>query len=307
MILIENFLKKEQLQNLTPEVVSSINEALNAEIDKRAAALDADMKKKFDVMVEGLSDRFNNYVNKVIVESVSSTTGDKINKKMFEVIQSMVALLESSGIPVTEQTLEAKEKLRLADEKLKTAYQEREQIKKDLDNTQKENFIYNRLQGVRPEVVSAALEHFKNKDILEVQEEIDSFLNDDLSNLVPGNDDTFTGGGEFDLDKVKDALDEIKSNDDKVDFAKVVHSGAKFENADFDKLGKGLKKPKIAGLNRMPNITEEALENSEAIVESDSGEENQEPIEDDTRDAMSKINDFGNLGYGFNHGKKTKN
>lgn len=305
MISIENILKKEQIAKLSEQAISSINEALNKEIDSRSMAAEADMKKKFDVMVEGLSDRFNNYVNKAIVESVSATTGDKINKKMLEVIHSIVNLLEGSGIPVTEQTIENREKLKLADEKLKEAYEAREVVKKELDHTQKENFILNRLQGSRAEVASAALEHFKNKDILEVQEEIDEFLNGDLKDVVPSNDDTFTGGGEFDLDKVKDALDEIKSSDDKLELAKAAHNtGAQFENADYDKLGKGLKKPRITGLNRMPSITNDALEAGAALTENDDGSEG--VVEDDTRDAMDKINDFGNLGYGFTN-KKPKN
>lgn len=304
MILIENILKKEQIAKLSAEAISSINEALNAEIDTRSNNTEIDMKKKFDVMVEGLSDRFNNYVNKAIIESVSTTTGDKINKKMLEVIQSMVSLLENSGIPVTEKTIETREKLRQADEKLKEAYEVREILKKDLDNTQKENFIYNRLQGSRPEIVAAAIEHFKNKDILEVEEEVDNFLNGNLKDIVPPNDDTFSGSGEFDLDKVKDALDEIQTSDSKLDLAKAAHNtGAQFENANFDKLGKGLKKPKIQGINRMTNITSDALENSEALTENDDGSEIS--VEDDTRDAMNKINDFGNLGYGFTN-KNTK-
>lgn len=306
MISIENILKKEQLEKLSKTDITSINEALNTEINTRSIDAESDMKKKFDVMVEGLSDRFNNYVNKAIVESVSATTGDKINKKMLEVIQSMVNLLENSGIPVTEKTIETKEKLRQADEKLKEAYEVRETLKKDLDNTQKENFIYNRLQGSRPEIVAAAIEHFKNKDILEVEEEIDTFLNGDLSELVPANDDTFSGSGEFDLDKVKDALDEIKSADSKLDLAKATHDTGvgKFENADFDKLGKGLKKPKITGINRMSNITEDALSNATAITENDDGSESS--VEEDTKDAMDKINDFGNLGYGFTNKKSKK-
>ena len=46
MISIENILKKEQIAKLSEQAISSINEALNKEIDSRSVTAEADMKRK---------------------------------------------------------------------------------------------------------------------------------------------------------------------------------------------------------------------------------------------------------------------
>ena len=132
---------------------------------------------------------------------------------------------------------------------------------------------------MKPEIISHALDYFKNKDILDVQDEIDAFLDKDFSKLVLETEDELSG--DLDLDRVKDALQGLDEKE----------VGKEKSPSKFESLGKGLKNQKVMA-GRTPDL------NKSTLVESsmpNSGTDTDE----DTREALDKIDDFNNLGYHF--------
>jgi hypothetical protein len=303
MFNLETILNKTDLDKIPKELQKNLNEAISKELTNQ----ESETKTKFETMMVGLEERFNNYVNQAITESMNTTVGDNINKKLLGIVTGILNILESSGIPLTERTIEVSEKLKLANQSLEKAYSEVETARKELDSVGKERYIYERLQGLRPEVVSAAVEHFKNRDILEIKEEIEEYI-ENTAGAIPQSAEEFSDGlNNLDLDKVRDALDEINVNKGKEDLAKV-KSGSKFENAAYDKLGKGLKPVKIKG--KSPDVSNEELSGIENTVIESLGYEGKVStgdVSEDTQDALDRISDFQNLGYGINLKKNGKN
>lgn len=296
MISIENILSKEDCQKLSKEAVASINEAINKDLDARSNLLEKDLKQKFETMVEGLADKFNSSVDGAILESVNASVGDKVNKKMFNLIQGMVSLLENSGIVTTERSQELILQLKEANANLRKAVEDRDTIKEAMDLANKEKLILQHLQGMKPEIVRQALEYFKDKDMTEVQDEIEHFLNGNFANLTPSSDEGDLEN--LDLDKIDEALEEIEETENKEDKVKNSQMATAFEA-----LGKGLKQPRLKGLNRTPNITQTILESSAKSIQE--SEDNDDMVSDDASqdrdaiEALGKIKDLNDLGYGY--------
>jgi len=294
IINVKEILKEEEIGQFSPESLKSINEALNnavnVEFSARTEQLETENAEKFESLVENISKKFDNQVSTVILENVKNNVGKTIDAKFYNIVKSMVNLLESAGIPTTEKTKELQMKLKQSTEKIASQWKEREEIKAELSSAEKEKMIMSQLQGMKPEVVNAALEHFKNKDMIDAQDELEVFINGDFSELTFDDDEKEKEfAGEIDLEQVQDALEELET--DKTD---KLQSAAFNKKPKYESLGKGLK-PQKAG--KTPNVTNEALENAsnKAIVESKNGEN----VEDDTQEAMEQINEFGNLGYHF--------
>ncbi len=295
MFKLESILKKSEIEKIPPELVVAINEAISVEF-----------KAKFDVMMESINNRFDTYVNSAITESVSNNLTEKVNQKLLATVQTIVGVLESAGLPVTEKAAELAEQLKIADKNLLVAHEEREEIKKQMDEANKEKFIYSRLQGLRPEVVASAIEHFKDKDILEVKEEIADFVEQNFDNIVPNFDTEFSDVLSSNaMDKVQGALDEIEEADDNLAFERKV----KFESADeFEKLGRGLAPMMAKGKGMSPDISKESLDATEGILMESMGDTQVEgaTFTDDAKEALDKISDFSNMGYGLSFKKPRK-
>lgn len=284
---IQNLITPEIGEKLSKKDLIVLGESVNKAYNDKISEIEKQTSDKFNMLVESLTKKFDEQVNKTIIESVKDNVGNTVNAKLYKIIYEMVNLLENSGISTTERTKELQSKLRLADDNLQGAYKERQEIKKQLSDAEKENFILSRLKGMKPEIVNSALEYFKDKDILDVQDEVDAFLDGDFSSLIIDNNrEEFAG--DINLDQVRDALKDMDNQPRGSGVAVISPPSPKFEG-----LSKGLRSQRLVGSRRAPNITNQILEESidgpKALME----------VEEDTQVALTQIDDFNNLGYRF--------
>ena len=278
-ILVENVLDKSLVGKLDSVSVKKLNEAIDQELSAHKKQIEKDTSAKFEKMVESITAKFSVQVDKAITESVQGRVGSEINDKLIEVMTGVVNMLESAGIYNTEKTKVLTNQLREANKNLEDAYRERETVRGMLDEEKKVNYILQRLTGTKPEVVNAALDYFKDKDMIDVQDEIDAFVEGDFKNLLHNDNDTFTDGlSEITLDQVDDALRDISTE-----------KNERGMQAKFEAIGKGLKPQSGTGRSRTPTV------NLNAMVES----QEEGYSEDDTGLAMNQIKNFRDLGYNF--------
>ena len=291
-IEIEKILTEKDLKGLSKDAIKSINESLSKSYSDKIKELDKETSDKFNSLVEGMSKKFDEHVNVAITESVKANVQDTANSKLYGIIKGMVNLLENSGITTTEKTKELQVKLSIANEKLEESFKVREEIKEQLEETTKESYIMNALKGMKLEIVNAALEYFKVKDMLDVQDELQTFIEGDFSNLDLNSEGQKEFAGELDIEQVRDALDEIdtaKTNNKKrLSINESVES--RKTKATFESLGKGLRPQKVGNSG---DITKEQLDMAETLME------NAEAPDADTKEALDAIENFNDIGYNF--------
>lgn len=270
---------------MTDKDIRSLSESIDAEVARQASEIESKTSERFNELVESITRKFDDQVNNVIVENVKANVGKTINAKMYGIIKDIVGLLENAGIATTETTKELQKKMKVADEKLEQAFVEREAIKKQLDVADVERLILTKTKGMKPAVINAALDYFRGEtDPLKVMDDLDAFLDGDFSQLMMDNGNEEYAGA-IKLDDVKNALNglDVSSEvDDQISKKDV-----------FESLGHGLKQSRaLGGSGRNANVTTESLDYASehtTLVES----------EDDAKEALSKIDDFNNLGYKF--------
>lgn len=296
---IETILKEENLKKLSASDIKTINEAVTAQFDAALKAKQSELEKetsgKFDKLVEGLSKKFDEQVTNVIVESTKHGSNEFINTKLYNIVKGVVNLLENSGITTTEKTKELQQKLNKANENLTQAWSEREVVKGQLTDAEKENYILRELKGMNPEIVTSALEYFKDKELLDVQDELKTFIDGDFSELNLDKQDKLSG--DLDLEQVAQACEEIRDTD----LARNTEGSRLINNSKqkiFESLNKGLKQRKSI-VSVGPDISDKTLQ--EAAEQS--ANNNAEPVEEDAKEAMEQIDDFSNLGLNFGGGK----
>lgn len=278
---LKGVVSDEQLKALSPEAISSIEKSINESMDAKLESIESDNARKFEDLVQNLTEKFDKQVSNVVVESARANTGNLVNQKLYNIVKDIANLLEGAGITTTEKTKELREKLKKADEKLEQSYEDREAIKDQLDDEMKKNLIYTKLHGMKPEVVDLAIETFKDKDIREIDDEaIQAFLSGDFTDLVADSVEGDNYTGDLNLDQVRDALAEI-------DEGRRVPKGSEV----FESLGRGLKSQRAAS---SPNVTQADLDNSVALTESYGAGVDSEAIE-----TMNKIAEFRDFGYNF--------
>lgn len=278
-VLVENVLSKSVVGSIGRDGVKSLNEAIAAEVDMYKRKIETDMSTKFEKLVENISTKFSDQVDKAIVENVKSRVSPEVDSKLADIVSGVINILEGAGVYSTEKSKELTSMLKTANQKLEETYKEREVIRDQLDSEKKINFILQRLAGMRPEIINSALAYFDKKDILDVQDEIDAFIDGDFDNLIHDDSDNFNDGmAEITLDQVDDALKDITSDRE--------HSSVR---ARFESLGRGLTPQKGVGMNRNANIAMDTL------TESATGFN----LDDDTNLAMDQIANYRDLGYKF--------
>lgn len=277
MILVENVLDKNVVKNLGRDSIKSLNEAIASEVSVYKQQIENEMSLKFEKLVENISVKFSDQVERAIVENVKSRVAPAVDTKLTDVVTGMINILESAGIYNTEKSKELTGMLKNANQKLEDAFKEREVIREQLDNEKKINFILQRLSGMKPEIINSALAYFDKKDILDVQDEIDAFIEGDFGNLIHDDTDNFNDGmSEITLDQVDDALKDITSDRE-----------SSSVRARFESLGRGLSPQKGVGMNRNASVALDAL--TEGV----------ESFDDDTNLAMDQIANYRDLGYKF--------
>jgi len=281
-IQLKDILSSTEINSLSSTTIRSVEKAINESIDKRIEVIEKENSKKFDALVESLSVKFDNKVNNVIIESVKGNASEMVTQKFYGIVKDMVNLLEDAGIPTTDATKQLQVQLKDAGKKLQTAYNEVQAVKDMYNDQLKLVMIMKETKGMRPEVVDAAVEFFKNKDIREIDKDtIASFLDGDHSELFSDNAESDKFNGEIDLDQVKDALDDLSSEINGSAGSPYSESKPKFES-----LGKGLKQQKALFT---PNISKEML--SESVTEELTS------MEKDTRETLTMITNYRGLGF----------
>jgi len=296
---IETILKEEHLKKLSDLDIKAINEAITTQFDTALKAKQSELETltsgKFDKLVEGLSKKFDEQVTNVIIESTKQGSNEFINNKLYNIVKGVVNLLENSGITTTEKTKELQQKLMKANANLEQSWREREVVKSQLSDAEKENYILMQLKGMNPEIVTSALEYFKDKDILDVQDELKTFIDGDFSELNLDKQDVLSG--DLDLEQVAQACEEIRDNglSRDIDKNRLIDNN---KQKVFENLNKGLNQRKsIASIG--PDITKETLQEAVNIASNP----NMESVEEDVKESMEQIDDFSNLGLNFGGGK----
>lgn len=296
---IETILKEEHLKKLSDLDIKAINEAITTQFDTALKAKQSELETltsgKFDKLVEGLSKKFDEQVTNVIIESTKQGSNEFINNKLYNIVKGVVNLLENSGITTTEKTKELQQKLMKANANLEQSWREREVVKSQLSDAEKENYILMQLKGMNPEIVTSALEYFKDKDILDVQDELKTFIDGDFSELNLDKQDVLSG--DLDLEQVAQACEEIRDNglSRDIDKNRLIDNN---KQKVFENLNKGLNQRKsIASIG--PDITKETLQEAVNIA----ANPNMESVEEDVKESMEQIDDFSNLGLNFGGGK----
>jgi hypothetical protein len=292
---IETILTEAQLKKLSDSDIKAINEAITTYYDNTLNAKQAELEKetsgKFELLVEGLSKKFDEQVTNVIVENAKHESNNLINSKLYNIVKGVVNLLENSGITTTEKTKELQEKLNKANENILQSWHEREIVQKQLTDSEKENYILMQLKGMNPEIVTAAIEYFDGKDILDVQDGLQTFVDGDFPELNLDRQDELSG--DLDLEEVERACEEIgdtNASRNKQSNKLIGNSKQKV----FENLSKGLNQRKSIALAG-PDISEKTLQ--EAAEQS--ANSNLEPVEEDAKQAMEQIDNFSNLGLNF--------
>lgn len=272
----------EELKGLSPAAIASIEKSINESLDSKLEAIEADNARKFEELIDNITDKYEKQVNAVVLESAKANTSNLINTKLYGIVKDIANLLEGAGITTTEKTKELQQKLKKTDQQLETVYKDREEIKEQLDDEMKKNLIYAKLHGMKPEVVDLAIETFKNKDIREIDDDaIAAFLDGDFTDLVADSVENDQFSGDIELDQVRDALAEI----DETKSSTPIKS-----NKVFESLGKGLKHQRAAST---PDVSYDDLTNS-AITEAVG-----DGFDSETMETMGKIEEFRDFGYNF--------
>lgn len=207
-MVLKDILTEAELSQLPESVGPKLEAAFAAEMN---SAIEAERKKsgkKLNALIESISAKAESKIDQAITESVDTMRGNALSDKMYKLVRDMAALIESAGIPVSEDTKRLKAELAQCNINLKKAYAEREHVKQELNDQQKKNFIYKSVQGMRPEVVDAVMNHFINFDIREITSEA-------ISDFLHGKSGTYMmdvdpeANGDLDMDKVNSALNDI--------------------------------------------------------------------------------------------------
>jgi hypothetical protein len=217
---------------------------------------------------------------------------------MFEALSQITGIIESVGIPATEETKNLRQQLQQTDSKLQEAYVERQNILKKLNYQAKLNRIYELTKGSSPDIVNAVIERFKNEDIRAIDKNsIADFIdNNDTGDgcTVSIDADVPTVGGEGKtmpdlVDKVELALSEIQDDMD-MDMPGFLSTETAVEEPVVRKrkpLGEAVRRPFKPERVRIP-ATGSAMAEAASM----------EPQSPDVQAAMEQMAAFQELGFG---------
>lgn len=295
---LEKILTEEERAALNPEVLAKLESAYSADL---ASAMQEENRKtnaKFESLMQLVGKKVDEKITKAVSSGMDKMKTDAINNKMFEALSQITGIIESVGIPATEETKNLKQQLQQTDSKLQAAYVERQNILKKLNYQAKLNRIYELTKGSSPDIVNAVIERFKNEDIRAIDKNsIADFIdNNDTGDgcTVSIDVDVPTVGGEGKtmpdlVDKVELALSEIQDDMD-MDMPGFLTTETAVEEPVVRKrkpLGEAVRKPFKPERVRIP-ATGSAM--AEAV--------SMEPQSPDVQAAMEQMAAFQELGFG---------
>jgi hypothetical protein len=253
---INDILSQDTIRKIPPYLQKGLERDITAFAEGVQKTLEQENAKRFDAIIESLQNEFESTAKGAIVEAVEIQASAALNQKLVNVLTGLAGVLESSGIPTTEQTKVLMKKLKDSDENLRAAYLARQDAEKQLNEAQKMNLVLKVTHGYSAEISQAAQEYFKDKHPDEVDERaiadfIEGKKND--SGLRTNFSAEFDRNGDVNLDAVRKELDDIGTQrslgESKEDRKKAVL--AQFE---------GLSNPKVGGQDTdIQAITEAAM------------------------------------------------
>ena len=306
---LSSILTEEEMSGISPEVAAKIESACAAEV--RAAGGTDKQRKQVDQMLEAVSAKAEKMIAEAVAENVSKMKSDAINDHMYKVLCAVSACLESANIPVTLNNSTSEESKRLAEQlaevnkKLKSVYAEREDLKDKLNEAEKKSYIMRLVQGLKPDVAQAVIEHFMKYDVRDIDSDsvmkfIDSSSNDlYMMDVDPERD------GKLNMDNVMNALKDIDTELDRETKLDSVGCLDDMKNIDYEfggenpfapvkkpkttpkleALGKGLKPQRVAVAT--PNMVCEATDSIAPLGMDDAA---------DVATAMDQMQAFADLG-----------
>lgn len=210
---LSNVLDEKTMKKLSKSDVTAIEESVNGNVRKMSETITEAQERRFDKMVNDLTERFECEVSKAVNECVQNQVGGKINEKLLNVVKQIANLLESAGIHTTEETKKLAKRIQEVNDKLKSVYEERDKLLLEADKAKKNEFIYSNLRGMNPSLIDAVIKHYENVPFGEIdEEELQAIVNnpDILATLAE------IGASEYDpeMEKIEDVVNAI-SNDNK--------------------------------------------------------------------------------------------
>lgn len=299
---LSSVLTEEEYSGINPDVIAKIESACNAELASVQEDSKDKQRKQVDKMLEAVSSKAEKMIGEAVAENVSKMKTDAINDKMYKALSAMSAVLESVGITISlngttsEETKKLRDLLAKANANLKTAYAEREALKDKLNDAEKKSYIMRLVQGMKPNVVQAVMNHFLPYDVRDITSDSIMKFIDGSSNDVYMLDVDPERDGKLNMDNVVNALKDI---DDQLDRENKLESiDGVFECDDeepkkampkIESLSKGLK-PQRAGLAAgMDTLFEDVNVDLMDVPTDDAS---------DIAAAMSNVQAFENLGLG---------
>ena len=285
---LKSILTEAELAQVPSELAAKIESAYCSELAKAIQTENAKTTEKFNNLVEMVNQKVEEKVSAAITENVNKMSKDAISSKMYGALKDIAGLLESVGIPTTEVSKRLQQELAQCNVNLRKAYQDREHVKKELNEQNKIVRIHELTKGCAPSVIDAAIQHFRHCDIREIDRDTVSKFIDGQS----GGENTFMldvdpdAGGDLNLDRVDAALREI-DDDFELDvptYPTRTASPEKKGQSRYESIGHGLQPQRV----RTPA--------SGAILET-----MEQPATDedaDVADAMQQMKAYGALGIG---------
>jgi hypothetical protein len=298
---LNKILTEEERGGLDPEVLAKLESAYRADLADAMKEENRKTNAKFESLMQLVGKKVDEKISKAVSTGMDKMKTDAINNKMFEALSQITGIIESVGIPATEETKNLKQQLQQTDSKLQAAYVERQNILKKLNYQAKLNRIYELTKGSSPDIVNAVIERFKNEDIRAIDKNsIADFIdNNDTGDGVTMNIDAdvvnigAVGGQQKPMDglvdKVEMALSEIQDDIDMDMPGFLTNEAAVEEQPAVRKrkpLGEAVRRPFKPERVRIP-ATGSAM--AEASMEQQSP---------DVQAAMEQMAAFQELGFG---------
>jgi glycine cleavage system regulatory protein len=299
---LSSILTEEELSGISPEVVAKIESAYTGELAAVMEDSKDKQRKQVDKMLEAVSGKAETMIAEAVAENVSKMKTDAINDKMYKALSAMSAVLESVGITISlngttsEETKKLRDLLAQANQKLKTAYSERENLKDKLNEAEKKSYIMRLVQGMKPNVVQTVLDHFSKYDVRDITSDSIMKFIDGTSNDVFMLDVDPEHDGKLNMDNVANALKDIDAELDRE--SKLESIDGLFEGdveeepkaaPKLEALSKGLKPQRASLASNMDTLFEDANVDYSDIQTDDAS---------DIEAAMSNVQAFENLGLG---------
>lgn len=299
---LSSILTEEELSGISPEVVAKIESAYTGELAAVMEDSKDKQRKQVDKMLEAVSGKAETMIAEAVAENVSKMKTDAINDKMYKALSAMSAVLESVGITISlngttsEETKKLRDLLAQANQKLKTAYSERENLKDKLNEAEKKSYIMRLVQGMKPNVVQTVLDHFAKYDVRDITSDSIMKFIDGTSNDVFMLDVDPEHDGKLNMDNVANALKDIDAELDRE--SKLESIDGLFEGdveeepkaaPKLEALSKGLKPQRASLASNMDTLFEDANVDYSDIQTDDAS---------DIEAAMSNVQAFENLGLG---------